>query len=187
LEKKYLTKNRMMNNIVTIGGSTSKNSINKILAEYAGELLKNSVLKKVDLNDFEMPLFSVDIENEQGFSKEATDLNTIIEQADGFIISLAEHNGAYSAGFKNVYDWLSRIEGKVWRNKPMLLLSTSPGARGGQSVLEIALSRFPHMGGNIIGSMAFPSFYENFKDGDIVNTQLKVKLHKLIETLENSL
>jgi chromate reductase, NAD(P)H dehydrogenase (quinone) len=187
LEKKYLTKNRMMNNIVTIGGSTSKNSINKILAEYAGELLKNSVLTKVDLNDFEMPLFSVDVENERGFPKAAKDLNTIFENTDGFVISLAEHNGAYSAGFKNVYDWLSRIEGKVWRNKPMLLLSTSPGARGGISVLEIALSRFPHMGGNIIGSIVFPTFYENFKDGDIVNVELKVKLLNLVKEFENSL
>lgn len=177
----------MMKNIVTIGGSTSKNSINKILAEYAGNLLQNSGLTKVDLNDFEMPLFSVDVENEQGFSKGATDLNTIIEQADGFIISLAEHNGAYSAAFKNVFDWLSRIDGKVWRNKPVLLLSTSPGARGGESVLNIALNRFPYMGGNIVGSMSFPSFFDNFKDNDIVNSDLKLRLANLVVEFEKAL
>jgi len=176
-----------MKNIVTIGGSTSKNSINKVLAEYAGDLLQNSELTKVDLNDFKMPLFSVDVENEQGFSKGAIDLNTIIEQADGFIISLAEHNGAYSAAFKNVFDWLSRIEGKVWRNKPVLLLSTSPGARGGESVLNIALSRFPYMGGNIVGSMSFPSFFDNFKDKDIVNSDLKLKLINLVAKFEKAL
>lgn len=177
----------MIKNIVTIGGSNSKKSINKVLAEYAGGLLNGIELTKVDLNDFMMPLFSVDIENEQGFSKGAKDLNDVIDKADGFIISLAEHNGAYSAAFKNAFDWLSRIEGKIWRDKPMLLLSTSPGARGGQSVLDIALARFPYMGGNIVGSMSFPSFYDNFKDGEIVNENLKELLQKLITEFEKDL
>lgn len=177
----------MTKNIVTIGGSSSKSSINKTLAEYAGELLKDVTLTKVDLNDFEMPLFSVDAEAEVGYSKGVTDLNEIFDKADGFIISLAEHNGAYSAAFKNAFDWLSRIEGKVWRDKPMLLLSTSPGVRGGQTVLDIALGKFPYMGGNIIGSMSFPSFYDNFIDGDIVNPDLKSKLNVLVENLEKAL
>jgi NAD(P)H-dependent FMN reductase len=176
----------MKKNIVTIGGSSSKNSINKMLAEYAGGLLKNATLAKVDLNGFDIPLFSVDVEKEQGFSKDLLALNEIIEKADGFVISLAEHNGAYSTAFKNVFDWLSRINGKVWRNKPMLLLSTSPGIRGGQSVLDIALARFPFNGGNIIGSMPFPSFNENFKEGKIVNTELGKKLDVLIHKFEKA-
>lgn len=176
-----------MKNIVTIGGSNSKSSINKTLAEYAGGLLNGVELTKVDLNDFEMPLFSVDIENRQGFSKGVIDLNNVLEQADGFIVSLAEHNGAYSASFKNAFDWLSRIEGKVWRDKPMLLLSASPGTRGGQTVLDIALGRFPYMGGNIVGSMSFPSFYDNYKGGEIVNADLKENLLNLVIELENAL
>jgi len=177
----------MTKNIITIGGSSSKNSINKILAEYAGGLLKNAHLTKVDLNDFEMPLFSVDVEAEKGYSKGALTLNEIFENTDGFIISLAEHNGAYSTAFKNVFDWLSRINGKVWRNKPMLLLSTSPGIRGGKSVLEIALGKFPYMGANIVGSMSFPLFDENFKEGKIVNIELKEKLDALIDKFEKAL
>jgi len=176
-----------MKNIVTIGGSNSKNSINKILAEYAGEMLEDKHLNKVDLNDFEMPLFSVDIQKEQDFSKGTIDLNAIIDKADGFIISLAEHNGAYTVAFKNVFDWLSVIEGKVWRDKPILLLSTSPGARGGESVLNIALNRFPYMGGNIIGSISFPSFFDNFKENDIVNPALKLRLIKLVSKFEKAL
>lgn len=177
----------MKKNIVTIGGSSSKHSINKTFAEYAGGLLKNETLTKVDLNDFDIPLFSVDVEKEQGFSNDLLALNEIIDKADGFVISLAEHNGAYSTAFKNVFDWLSRIDGKVWRNKPMLLLSTSPGIRGGQSVLNIALDRFPFNGGNIIGSMPFPLFNENFKDGEIVNSLLKANLQILVDELEKAL
>ncbi len=176
-----------MKTIITIGGSTSKKSINKILAEYVGGLVQNVKTVNIDLNDFQMPLFSVDIEETEGFSEKTLALNKIIEDADGFVISLAEHNGAYSAAFKNAFDWLSRVEGKVWRGKPMLLMATSPGARGGQTVLEIAAGKFPRMGGNIIDAMSFPSFYDNFKDGEIVNEELKSKVVNLVSEFEKSI
>ena len=176
-----------MKTILTIGASISKNSINKIFAEYTGDLLNNLQVIKIDLNDFEMPLFSIDIEAEQGFPKGATELNALIEKSDGFIISFAEHNGAYSSGFKNVFDWLSRINGKIWRDKPMLLLATSPGARGGQTVLDIALGRFPYMGGQIVGSMSLPSFFDNLKDGELADEKLKSQLLKLVKDFQKAI
>ncbi|MGB0838282.1 MAG: NADPH-dependent FMN reductase, partial [Flavobacteriaceae bacterium] len=99
------------------------------------------------------------------------------------VLSLAEHNGAYSAAFKNAFDWMSRIDGKLWSEKPLVLLATSPGARGGQTVLDIAKGRFPYMGGNIVGSLAVPSFYDNFKDGEIVNEEIKSELKALTKLL----
>jgi NAD(P)H-dependent FMN reductase len=176
-----------MRSIITIGGSSSNNSINKQLAEYVGSLINNVELIKVDLNNFKMPLFSVDEEIENGFPNKAVELNSIFEKADGFVISLAEHNGAYSSTFKNTFDWLSRIEGKVWRGKPMLLLATSPGARGGQTVLEIALARFPYHGAKIVGNLSFPSFHDNFKDEEVKNSELKLAIQKLIIEFENNL
>ena len=176
-----------MKKIITLGASTSKNSINKQLAEYTGGLIASVELIKIDLNDYEMPLFSVDVEAEKGFSEGVKSLNSILDSADGFVISLAEHNGAYTAAFKNAFDWLSRIEGKVWRNKPMILLATSPGARGGQTVLDIALGRFPYMGGNIVGHLSIPSFYENFKNEVLINEDLKAKLDILVKDFQNKI
>lgn len=176
-----------MKNIITIGGSTSKLSINKQLAEYAGSLVKGVNVVNIDLNDYDLPLYSMDIENETGFPKDLIKLDAIVEETDGIVLSLAEHNGAYSAAFKNAFDWLSRIEGKVWRNKPMLLLSTSPGPRGGQSVMELALSRFPFNGGNIIGSMTFPSFGQNFKNASVINEELNEKLTGLVEQFSKTI
>ena len=157
------------------------------MAEYTGSLLNNASLNKVDLNDYNMPIFSVDIEAEHGFPKGATDLNEVIENADGFIISFAEHNGAYSTAYKNAIDWLSRINGKVWRDKPMLLLATSPGARGGATVLDLVTGRFPYMGGQITGTMSVPSFYDNFKDGEFKNENLKSNLLKLVEDFQKAI
>lgn len=177
----------MNKKIITIGGSNSKKSISKILAEHVGSLINNVEIINIDLNDFNLPIFSVDIEEEKGISNVALELNTIINNADGFVITLAEHNGTYSAAFKNTFDWLSRIEGKVWRDKPMLLLATSPGERGGQTVLDIALARFPYNGGKIIGSMPFPSFFDNFKENEITNPELKDKLLKLVNEFQNAI
>ena len=66
-------------------------------------------------------------------------------------------------------------------------LSTAPGASGCQSVMDIALSRFPYVGGNIIGSTTFPSFYENFKDGKVENVDLNKKLVALTKDLIKTL
>ena len=176
-----------MKNIITIGGSNSKASINKQLAEYAGSFAEDVNLIKIDLNDFEMPLFSVDVEAENGNPITAIALNETLDSADGFIVSLAEHNGAYSVAFKNAFDWLSRINSKVWRDKPMLLLATSPGPRGGQTVLEIALGRFPFNGGKIIESLSVPSFNENFINGALVNEELKAILVEKVANFQKAL
>lgn len=170
-----------MKRIITLGGSSSKNSINKQLAEYAGRQLNGVEVVNLDLNNYEIPLYSIDWEKEFGFSEDLKSLEQEIIASDGIILSLAEHNGAYTASFKNAFDWLSRLESKLWREKPMLLLSTSPGVRGGQSVMEIAKNRFPFNGGNIVSSMSFPSFNENFKDGEVIDHGLKSDLSQCIE------
>ncbi len=173
--------------IITLGGSSSSDSINKKLARYAGGQLKEYQVKDLDLRDYDLPLYSIDYEKEHGFSDDLIKLEQEITGSDGIVLSLAEHNGAYTAAFKNAFDWLSRRESKVWRGKPMLLLSTSPGARGGQSVLEIAKSRFPFNGGNIVASMSFPSFNENFKNGEVTDPELKKELMARIEIFKENI
>ena len=69
----------------------------------------------------------------------------------------------------------------------MLLLATSPGPRGGITVLELAAGRFPYMGASIVGTLAFPSFNENFKNGEIVNNDLKEAVDIMVTNLENVL
>ena len=102
-------------------------------------------------------------------------------------MSLAEHNGAYATVFKNIFDWMSRIDGKLWSDKPMLLMATSPGARGGATVLEIAKGRIPYMGGNIVADFSLPSFYENFSEGTITNEELNEQLKKHVDIFRNNL
>lgn len=174
-----------MKKIIAFGGSSSKNSINKQFATYAAHLFPNVFVETLDLNEYEMPLFSVDKEKEQGIHSLAHDFYAKIGAADLIVLSLAEHNGAYSSAFKNILDWVSRIDNKTFRQKPMLLLATSPGARGGATVLDIAAKRFPFQGADVKGSFSLPTFYENFDAvNGIINPELKKQLLDLIKSIE---
>ena len=174
-----------MKKIMAFGASSSRNSINKQLATYAAHQFENATVEVLDLNDYEMPIFSVDKEAETGIPQLANDFYAKIGTADLIVISMTEHNGAYSAAFKNILDWTSRINAKTFQEKPMLLLATSPGARGGSSVLEIASKRFPFQGAIVKGSFSLPSFYENFdSEKGITNEDLKNQLLEIVNTIE---
>lgn len=173
-----------MKNILCFAGSTSKNSINKQLVEYAARLTENTSVTVLDLNDFEMPIYSTDREKESGIPNEAQQFFDAITNADALVVSLAEHNGAYTTAFKNVFDWTSRVNPKIFQNKPMALLATSPGPRGGLGVLEIAKDRFPRHNAEIIGTFSLPSFNDNFKPKTgIINTELRENLKTLMAKL----
>ena len=176
-----------MKNIVALGGSNSKKSINKTLATYAAKKIEDAQVSVIDLNDFDLPLYGIDLETENGIPEEAKRLNNLLESADGLVISLAEHNGSYATAFKNAFDWLSRIDQKVWKNKPMLLMATSPGGRGGISVLESAKMTFPHLGGNIIADFSLASFYDNFSENGLKNEALNNDLNQKIELLQKAI
>lgn len=170
-----------MGKILTIGGSNSTASINKKLAELAGTL-SNQDVHNIDLNDFEMPLYGMDHEIAHGIPAKATEFLELIENCRGIIISLAEHNGAYSTAFKNIYDWVSRLNNKLWSDKPMLLMATSPGGRGGLSVLEIAADRFPRMGAHVVATFSLPSFGQNYADNGLIDERLNTEFQKAIKT-----
>ena len=147
-----------MKKILAFGASNSSDSINKQLASYASKQFKNFTVDLLDLNDYEMPIYSKDREKKDGIPQLAQDFYKKIGDADLILISFAENNGNYTTAFKNILDWTSRINGKTFQEKLMLLLATSPGARGGSSVLDIAIKRMPFQGGVVKGSFSLLCF-----------------------------
>ncbi|NND76827.1 MAG: NAD(P)H-dependent oxidoreductase [Flavobacteriales bacterium] len=176
-----------MKKILTIGGSNSPTSINKAFATFTVGQLNDIEANIIDLNDFEMPIYHAGREEESGQPDLAQKFLDEISGADGIIISLAEHNASYSVAFKNVLDWASRVNGKVWQEKPMLLMATSPGGRGGLSVLEAAAGRFPRMGGNIVAQFSLPSFYDNLSENGIVDEELKKQFEEQLEKFNKAI
>ncbi len=161
--------------IIGFAGSTSSNSINKKLVNYTLNCIESDSYEKelIDLNDYKCPIFNVD-EEENGYPENAKMFIEKLSQADGFVVSMAEHNGSYAAEVKNLLDWCSRIQLGFFKNKPMFLMSTSPGGYGGGNVLEAAKKQFPKFQANIIESYKLPFFNDNFdaKSG-ITNNELR--------------
>jgi chromate reductase len=172
--------------ILAFAASNSKKSINKQLVTYAASLLEGADVDVLDLNDYEMPLFSVDKEEELGHPALAKAFLAKIAACDALIISFAEHNGTYSVAYKNIFDWCSRAGGKVFQNKPLVLLATSPGARGGASVLAAATNSMPFFAGQVMATLSIPSFFDNFdlEKGILKNEDLKQQLIQAVACLK---
>ena len=67
----------------------------------------------------------------------------------------------------------------------MVLLATSNGGRGAKTVLQIANNRFPHNGGEIIGTFSLPNFSKNFNDSEgITHGQLKDELDLVMASVK---
>ncbi len=170
--------------ILAFGGSTSSTSINRKLANHAAGLVPGGAVTELDLNRFDLPVYSADREAADGIPAAATEFLETIRAHDAVVVSLAEHNGSYSAAFKNLYDWTSRAEQSLWSDKPMLLMATSPGARGGATVLAAAEATFPRMGADLRATFSLPSFYDNFADGDgLTDPELAASLEGAVQNL----
>jgi len=174
--------------LLAFAASSSSKSINKELASYAATLVTHAEgveVEILDINDYEMPLFSQDKEEVLGQPEQAKAFYAKLGQADAIIISFAEHNGSYTAAYKNLFDWTSRIDQKLFQNKAMILLATSPGPGGAATVLTAATGSAPYFAGDVKASLSIPSFYDNF-DMDkqtLTNPELLDKLQSALALL----
>lgn len=177
----------MKKKIIGFGASTSTTSINKAFAAYALTFFPEFEVELVDLNDFAVPVFSVDLEKEH-FPETAKAFLAKIAETDIIICSMSEHNRNWTAAFKSLFDWCSRINLELLQQKPILLMSTSPGGYGAQNSLNIALKVFPQFGGNILESFALPKFYDNFDPAQgIKDEALLAEFKKQVSNFKNKL
>lgn len=172
--------------ITAFAGSSSKNSINRQLVNFTLSQFKDVQIELLDLNDFEMPIFSVDREKD-GYPEQAHRFRKYMENSDGIICSMAEHNRTYTVAFKNILDWCSRIDMNVFAGKPMLLMSTSNGGYGGGNVMNAAKSFFPRAGANVVETFSLPAFKDNLVNDDMVDSALKQELFSKIDTFKSVL
>ena len=82
---------------------------------------------------------------------------------------------------------MSRLDGKVWNDKPMFLMASSPGGRGGATVLEIAKNSFPRMGATIVADFSLPSFQNNFSEKELLDSDLNDKMNIEINKFEKAI
>ena len=167
-----------MASILAFAGSNSSVSINYKLVKHTVSLAKEHSVQLLNLANCPFPMYSEDYEKENGYSNSLVEFKDDIQKSDGVIISVNEHNGSPSAYFKNVLDWLSRLDRNCFEGKKVLLMSTSPGKRAGIGALAVIEGMLPRMGAAVVSTFSLPEFHTNFKEVEgIVNKEL-AKTHQ---------
>ncbi|MCF8716297.1 NAD(P)H-dependent oxidoreductase [Joostella atrarenae] len=166
-----------MKKIIAFAGSNSKGSINYELVKYTVSLIDDYDIQLLNMANMAFPLFSEDEERENGYKNSLIELKDDILEADAVIISVNEHNSNPSAYFKNLIDWLSRLDPKFLLDKKLFLMGTSPGGRGAISSITLMEQTLPRFGASLENIFSLPKFGENFsvKKGTIINEELKQK------------
>lgn len=156
-------------NILTICASNSEHSINRQLLSWVEKQIEGAQLQRIDMLDLRLPIFSADWEKSAGVPAVVKHWHDEILSAHGVIIACPEHNGLLPAVFKNFIDWLSRSDGNntsiFGGEKPVMLISTSPGKRGGATNLDTLESLLKRWGGTLSGRYSLASFNDNFAGG----------------------
>ena len=147
-----------------------------MLLDYMVKEIHTRPAARLSLLDYDIPLYNLDLEQERGIPIDIQIIKNKIASSSGIIIGVNEHNGMISAYFKNIIDWLSRADRSFLANKKMLLVSTSPGARGASSALAYMKSTAPRFGGVVAESFSFPSFQENFDVNNLSITNAAMEL-----------
>ena len=104
------------------------------------------------------------------------------------ICSSSEHNRDLTAAFKNILDWSSRIELKFLKDKPVLLLSTSPGGYGGKNALDKSKMILESFGAKIPQTFSLPKYFDNFDPAiGISDSELKNQFEQTLQDFKATL
>lgn len=172
--------NKTKRKILLFAGSNSSQSINRKIVEQAAGLLNGHQTRLIDLGDFPMPLFSVDLEERDGVPGAAHKLRELFLEHDALVVSVAENNASVTAAFKNAMDWASRTQEdyRILNGKPVWLLSTSPAQSGGAQALEHAKAIFSILGAEVAGGSSIGSFY------DISREDIRLQIARTLSGLQ---
>ena len=159
---KYQCKSKraaMAKKIAAICGSLRKDSYNmailKIVCKKLSEMGHEVTL--IDINDYDVPLFSQDIETTTGMPEKVKVMKGIVHSAQAIVIATPEYNGSVSGVGKNAIDWISRPvtpdEGQYasFSGKPAGIIAASPGRLGGVRALTHLRHILSVLGCNVMG------------------------------------
>jgi NAD(P)H-dependent FMN reductase len=127
--------------LLVIAGSARNGSLNLRLADAAAALAREAgaQVDRFDLRALQLPVYDGDLEAAEGVPDSTLSLLDAVRSADALLIVTPEYNGFPTPLLVNAFDWLSRLGAAgerpaglaVTANKPVALLSASPGPLGG--------------------------------------------------------
>lgn len=116
--------------LLGLSGSLRKESTNRKLIHEAARLYDGATFTEGNLR---LPLYDGDLEAEAGIPADVQTLVDQITAADAVVISGPEYNKSISGVLKNALDWISRVKGNPWADKPVAVMSAAGGRSGGET------------------------------------------------------
>lgn len=169
--------------LLGICGSLRQDSLNAKLLHEAAAIYGGDYAE----GDIRFPLYDGDLEDAEGVPPAVQALADQIKSADAVLVATPEYNQSFSGVLKNALDWVSRAEGRPWRDKPVALLSATAGRTGGaraQYALRLAMNSFrPRLllGPEILVAGAADQFDD---DGRLTNARYLSALNELMTDLK---
>jgi chromate reductase, NAD(P)H dehydrogenase (quinone) len=160
--------------LLFFAGSAREGSYNKRLARLAQHIAQANGVEGVfvDLRDYAMPLYSGDLEAEQGPPVAAREFKALLGEYQGIFVASPEYNSSITPLLKNTLDWVTRVRGngesglEVYKSRVFAISGTSPGYYGAmRSLLHLRQILEVGIGATVIPQqMALPRAGDAFAD-----------------------
>jgi len=166
--------------ILGIAGSLRAGSYNRQLLELAAENLPGGVELAVWEGLRELPPFDED--EEETPAAAVGNFRSAVAAADAVLIATPEYNGSLPGSLKNALDWGSRPQAtSVFRQKPVAVISASPGSFGGVWAQAETRRVLGLMGARVVETeLALGKAHERLGEPD---EQLRNQLRTVVEAL----
>ncbi len=179
--------------ILLFSASLRTGSFNTKLADLAEQAFraKCADVTRLDLAQYELPLYDANLEAAQGFSAAVLELHQLFRSHPGIFIATPEYNAGVPPLLSNVLAWVSRVrEGggqAAAFGKPVFALgAASPGALGGYRGL-MALRQQLELGLNarvLPGMVSVPSAADAYdENGNLKNERSAAAIGKVADAL----
>jgi len=180
--------------LLFFAGSTRKGSHNKKLARLARHIASANGIEGifVDLKDYPMPLYSGDLEAEQGPPLKAQEFKALLGEYQGVFIASPEYNSSITPLLKNALDWVTRVRARgetgleVYKTRVFAISGASPGYYGAmRSLLHLRQILEVGIGATVIPQqLALPRAGDAFEeDGSLKDKAQQNMLKSVIEAL----
>jgi chromate reductase, NAD(P)H dehydrogenase (quinone) len=138
--------------ILAFSGSARRESLNRKLLAAAVEATREAgaEVTLLDLNEYALPLYHGDLEDESGMPANATKLVELITQHPALLIASPEYNSFITPLLKNTLDWCTRGDANPFIGKVAAIVSASPGMLGGVRSMQHARHLLLHLGCHVV-------------------------------------
>jgi chromate reductase, NAD(P)H dehydrogenase (quinone) len=115
--------------VLGLSGSLRQRSYNTAALRAAQRLAPSRMA--IDIAPLrDIPPYDEDVK-QAGFPMAVNELRSKVRAADALLLATPEYNYSYSGVLKNAIDWISRPPDQPFADKPIALMSASPGLLGG--------------------------------------------------------